>query len=61
MDKITIYFAPDGSVTIRWPKSAYPDRGTLERLSELIREHKKSPSACANMQKGSTENGTQGQ
>lgn len=57
MPEIKVYFASDGAVTIRWPKSAYPDRGTLERLSELIREHRKSPSANGSSRKGSTENG----
>jgi len=38
-----------------------PDRPTLKRLYGAISGQKKSPSACANMQKGSTENGTVGQ
>lgn len=57
MPEIKVYFAPDGRITIRWPKSAYPDRDTVEKLSELIRELKKSPSANGSSRKGSTENG----
>ena len=57
MPEMKVYFNSDGSITIRWPKGTYPDRDTLKRLSELIIEHRKSPSANGSTQKGSTENG----
>jgi len=61
MPEIKVFRAADGRITIRWPKGQVPDRPTLERLYGAISDQKKSPSACANMQKGSTENGTKGQ
>ena len=61
MPEIKVYFASDGSVTIRWSKGAMPDEDTVERLYSVINAITKNPSARANMQKGSTENGTVGQ
>lgn len=57
MPEIKVYLPADGRVVIRWPKGTIPDRTTLERLTAAIMYAKKNPSACANMQKGSTENG----
>lgn len=53
MPEIIVYFASDGTATIRMPKGAVPDRDTIERLSKLIREHRKSPAPCGNMEQGS--------
>ena len=56
MPEIKAYLAADGRVTIQWPKGTLPDKATLERLTAAIMEAKKSPSACANMQKGDAVN-----
>jgi len=55
MPEIKVYFAPDGRITIIGPKSVYPDTGTIERLTEIIRELKKSSSANGSSRKSSTE------
>ena len=52
MPEIIVYFASDGTATIRMPKGAVPDRDTIERLSKLIREHRKNPTPCGNMEQG---------
>lgn len=61
MPKIAVYFAVNGAVTVRMPKGAMPDRDTLERLSKLIREHRKNPTPCGNIEQGSPEGQTQEQ
>ena len=52
MHKIKVFRAADGRITIRWPKGQLPDKATVKRLFEAI----KNPSACANMQKGESSN-----
>lgn len=55
---IRIYLSPDGTVTIDWPIGRPVDRATCEHVVKLIAEHRKSPSANGNSQKGNTtENG----
>lgn len=39
---ITIYIEEDGNVTIRFPASSVPDKDTLRRIMEVLREEKKS-------------------
>lgn len=56
MPGITIYTDPDGLLTIDYPEGM-PENEALERAYEAVQRQRKSPSACANMQKGSTENG----
>ena len=58
MPEIKAYLTADGRVAIYWPKGTLPDKATIEQLAYAIMEAKKNPSACANMQKGSTDNGT---
>ena len=52
MEKITVYFPPDGTVVIRWPQGFTPDRDSLERVAQAIAEHKKTPAPCGNMERG---------
>lgn len=61
MPEIRIYFASDGRVHIYWPEGIMPLESEIQAICDAIEQHRKSPSACANMQKGSTENGTKGQ
>ena len=57
MPEIKVFCAPDGRITIRWPKGQLPDRATVELVCEAIEQHRKSPSANGSSRKGSTENG----
>lgn len=46
--QINVYVQPDGKFTIRWPRGAMPDKETINRLYETIREiikHKREAAA----------------
>lgn len=49
---IRVYFQPDGEIIIDLPNNALPDRETIERLAEIIRQHKEKPSENSGSQKG---------
>lgn len=44
---ITVYIQPDGKVAVRWEKGAMPDKQTIERLCEAIRNNTSSKEAVA--------------
>lgn len=58
MAKITAYHAPDGSISLRWPKDAIPDRETLEKVSKVITDIKKAPAQSGNSEQGSVHKDT---
>ena len=44
---IKAYVQPDGKIVIRWPKGAMPDKKTIERLYQKIREKESGKEAVA--------------
>ena len=38
--KITVYVNADGSISVRFPKNAVPDRATLEHVADVLKRYK---------------------
>ena len=43
--KITVYVNADGSISVRFPKGAVPDRATLEHVADLVKWYKMQKAA----------------
>ena len=40
MERIRVYFHPDGRITVRVPQGVIPDRATLERVSDIMKKQR---------------------
>lgn len=45
MESIKMFVSPSGKIVVRLPLGCIPDHSTLERVSEMIRKHRKEAAA----------------